>query len=105
MYKPNSYLQSNVFKCLQFRNFLIQNKIGNESSDDENWEKDANFESVYISTKYIGSREAIATIFINFENNTVNIPDDKINIPPYGVHIKYETAKEMFQKLGFIIKN
>ena len=105
MYKPNSYLQSNVFKCLQFRNFLIQNKIGNESSDDENWEKDANFESVYISTKYIGSREAIATIFINFENNTVPIPDDKINIPPYGVHIKYETAKEMFKKLGFIIKN
>jgi hypothetical protein len=104
-YKPNSYLQSNVFKCLQFRKFLIENKIGNESGNEDNWEKDANWESVYISTKFIGSREAVATIFINFENNTVHIPDDKINIPPYGVHIKYETTKEVFLRLGFKIKN
>lgn len=103
-YKPSSFLQENVFKCLEFRNFLIQNEIGHESNIYENWENDANWKSVYISTKYIGSREAIATIFINFENSSVYIPQDEINIDPFSIYIKYENTKEIFKKLGYKIK-
>lgn len=104
-YKPSKILHDNVLNCLKFRNFLIKNEIGNESGNEQNWENDANFNSVYISTKYIGSREAVATIFINFGSEPVNIPADNITILPNKVYIKYENTKEIFKKLGYKIKD
>jgi hypothetical protein len=104
-YKPSIILQNNVFKCLNFRNFLILNEIGHESGINDNWENDAIFNSVYISTKYIGSRESIATIFINFGNDSIFIQEDKINIPPNEIYIKYETTKDIYKRLGYKIVN
>jgi glycosidase len=104
-YKPIKIMHDNVLKCLQFRKFLIENEIGNESGNEQNWENDANFNSVYISTKYIGSREAVATIFINFGSEPVNIPVDNITIMPNKVYIKYENSKEIIKKLGYKIKH
>lgn len=100
-YKPSVALQSNVSKCLKFRNFLILNEIGHESGVHDNWENDAVFHSVYISTKYIGSRESVATIFINFGNDHVFIPEDRISIPPGEIYIKYEDTKAIYQRLRY----
>jgi hypothetical protein len=102
-YKPSFILQNNVLQCLKFRKFLILNEIGHESGIHDNWENDAVFDSVYISTKYIGSRESIATIFINFGNGHIFIPEDRINIPPGEIYIKYEYTKAIYKRLGFKI--
>ena len=100
-YKPSVALQRSVSKCLNFRKFLILNEIGHESGVHDNWENDAVFHSAYISTKYIGSRESIATIFINFGNDHVFIPEDRIAIPPGEIYIKYEDTKAIYRKLRY----
>ena len=98
LYKPTKKSHDNVFKCLDFRQSLIENKIGNQTD-----EFDDNYQSIYISTKFVGSRDKLLSIYINFGDNDIYMVKDDIMINSKTVHIKCEQVSDVCKKLGIRI--
>lgn len=99
-YKPTKKSHNNVLKCLQFRKSLIVNQVGNEED-----EFDSNHESLYISTKFRGSRRELVSIFINFTDSDIIVPKDNITVENNSVYIKCEELKSVCKALGIRIDN
>ena len=104
-YKPTKKSHSNVLKCLQFRNSLIVNEVG--KTDDEfnrNDEFDSDHGSLYISTKIRG-RTQLVSIYINFTDMDILVPQDNITVENNSVYVKCEEVKNVCHSLGIRIDN
>jgi hypothetical protein len=99
-YKPTEKSHDNVLKCLQFRNSLIVNKVGNEED-----EFDSYHESLYISTKFIGSRKELVSIYINFTDSDIFVQKDNITVEKKSVFVKCEELQNVCKALGIRIDN